>query len=278
MLANSVSLIDFIGQSIVLMILVSVVLYLLTKYINKAIINLIGQRSFFSLASIGVVIHESSHFIMCYLFNHRVTEVKFFDFDKYSGTLGYVRHNYRVDSIFQMSGNFFIGVAPILGGGLTLYLINLFLPSDLLIIKAQSLTTEFMNQSPGLASYLSAWSHSLPIMAESLWQDVQSYPLVTFVYIFLTGSVALHMFPSAKDFESSFVGLITLIIVVFGTVSAFAPTIVPIGTFINTICTAVLTLIAAGIVSATLLLLCLLPIMIVSYIVGRSGVTTSEHA
>ena len=48
--------------------------------------------------------------------------MKLFDPDPETGTLGYVQHTYESSSLYQMAGNFFIGIGPILLGSALIYL------------------------------------------------------------------------------------------------------------------------------------------------------------
>ena len=79
---------------------------------------------------IGTPVHELSHAFMCLLFGHKVHEIKMYNFKKKSKTLGYVSHSYVKRNLYQQMGNFFIGVSPILAGGLVVTgLVRLLTPS-----------------------------------------------------------------------------------------------------------------------------------------------------
>ena len=84
--------------------------------------SLFGGRNFIRyFAIIGVPIHELGHAFFCLVFRHRITEIRLFRPDPDTGTLGYVRHTYNVNSFYQQVGNFFIGIGPIFSGGLVIF-------------------------------------------------------------------------------------------------------------------------------------------------------------
>ncbi|MBC2582255.1 M50 family metallopeptidase [Clostridium sp. DJ247] len=89
------------------------------------------QRSFGSKAVmitgfIGVPIHELSHAMFALLFGHKVTEIKLLQKPDEKGVMGYVQHSYNQRSIYQQIGNFFIGVAPIFGGVISIIVLMRF--------------------------------------------------------------------------------------------------------------------------------------------------------
>ena len=268
----------FIGPSVVFILILSVVLYLVTKYVNIFLFKMVGSTIFHAIASIGVIIHESSHFVACYLFNHRVTEVQFFSVDRYTNTLGFVRHQYRVDSIFQIVGNFFIGIAPLIGGGLMLFLLFEFVFNSLFLNEQLSLATAAMSNSNGLTSYLEAFVHSLPTLSTAIWLDLNSNPLMTSMCIVMCGSIALHMFPSGKDLESSAVGIIALLLLIAGLVLTFEPLIAPLAKGINEVMSALVGFISIGVLSAAIVIATLLPVFLLRFLVKRLSAPKSQHA
>lgn len=82
-----------------------------------------GPNAVMITGFIGVPIHELSHAIFALLFRHSITDIKLLQKPDQSGTLGYVKHSYNPNSIYQQIGNFFIGIGPILGGLTSLILL-----------------------------------------------------------------------------------------------------------------------------------------------------------
>ncbi|MBK5243328.1 hypothetical protein [Clostridium sp.] len=75
-----------------------------------------GWKAVAITAIIGVPIHEVSHAIFCFIFGHKIVKVVLLQKRDENGVLGYVNHSYNPNSLYQQIGNFFIGIAPILGG------------------------------------------------------------------------------------------------------------------------------------------------------------------
>ncbi|MGY0276604.1 hypothetical protein [Limosilactobacillus fermentum] len=67
---------------------------------------------------IGIIIHELSHLIVALLFRHQIKGVALLRIPRPNDgdtSLGYVQHAGQTTSLYQRSGNFFIGVAPLIG-------------------------------------------------------------------------------------------------------------------------------------------------------------------
>lgn len=73
-----------------------------------------GRFAYYSIHFIGVVVHESAHYIACRLFGHRVKEVALFK--PRAGSMGYVTHQFKHFSPRAVIGCFFVGFAPLLSG------------------------------------------------------------------------------------------------------------------------------------------------------------------
>ncbi|WP_254171561.1 ACT domain-containing protein [Clostridioides difficile] len=93
---------------------------------NKFIFSSFGKTGIIVTGAIGTFVHELSHLIMCLIFMHKINSVKFFRpiESKNDGILGYVSHSYKKDNLYQSIGNFFIGIAPIIGGTMKFYSIT----------------------------------------------------------------------------------------------------------------------------------------------------------
>ena len=80
---------------------------------------------------IGTPVHELSHALMCVLFGHTVKKISMFGDSRRSRTLGYVEHTYYRGNLYHQIGNFFIGISPVLAGGLVILLLVRVLTPDI---------------------------------------------------------------------------------------------------------------------------------------------------
>ena len=70
---------------------------------------------------LGCSVHELSHAFFAIIFGHKITEVELFKPNSDGESLGHVSHSYNKKSIYQKIGNFFIGISPLLSGGIILF-------------------------------------------------------------------------------------------------------------------------------------------------------------
>ena len=95
------------------------------SFCNRLFYDCLGNTAFSIVRFSGIVgtpVHELSHALMCLLFGHRITKMQIYNFKKRSKTLGYVEHTYNKRNLYHQIGNFFIGIAPIVVGGLAVTL------------------------------------------------------------------------------------------------------------------------------------------------------------
>jgi len=154
---------------------------------------------------IGTPIHELSHAFFCVLFGHKIIAIKLFQIDETSGCLGFVNHQYNKRNIYQVIGNFFIGIAPIIGGSCVIILLFWLLVPE---VFADIVTTNTVLLSgQGLADYFKCIETDLAAffseMSSPLW----------WLFVFISGFISLHMTLSKADIKSSWLGGIIFLLV-----------------------------------------------------------------
>lgn len=188
----------------------------LISLINRFFYRSTGQGRAVCLATglIGTPIHELSHAAMCILFCHRITDMKLYSPDESNGILGYVNHSYNRRNPYQVTGNYFIGVAPILAGTAFLYfLIRLLLPA------AFTETEEYLAEFAGItASGFSAglFSYFFAVIGgilKSLFTI--DFGVKTVIFLAVCLCVSLHMNLSAADIRSSLGALPIIAVMLF---------------------------------------------------------------
>ena len=156
---------------------------------------------------VGTPIHELSHALFCILFGHKITAMRLWSPGAEGGNLGFVTHTYRKRNLWHQLGNFFIGVAPILGGGAVLYLLLLLLLPDA--------AGAVFAVSPGAPSLeVGALLSGLLDRALSVFRALLSPSHFLrwhwYLYLFLAVLIILHMEISASDLRSGLWGFLFL--------------------------------------------------------------------
>lgn len=160
---------------------------------------------------VGTPIHELSHALMCIIFGHKITDMRLYNPSSKDGTLGYVSHTYKKRNIYHQIGNFFIGVAPVLLGGIVIILLlALFLPDafDTISSEIDTLSTANLDSVPVLEFFSFVGTAIAAIFSgESLatWQG--------WVFIILALTISTHMEMSGADIKSGLRGLAFLLVV-----------------------------------------------------------------
>ena len=198
------------------------VLTLIVNYastlLQQRALRTIGRGWYLGLFGwLGTIIHELGHAFFCLIFRHKITEMKLFDPDPETGTLGYVQHTYETSSLYQLAGNFFIGIGPILLGTALIYLF-LYLLLGLNPFK-------FVINNGLTGSNIYSWS-TLAQLLQNLWTSLTA--LVTgifsrhnfsiwqlYVYIYLTFTLGSSIILSPSDFKGAFKGLSIILAAIF---------------------------------------------------------------
>lgn len=175
------------------------------------------QRSFGSnvvmiTAVIGVPIHELSHAIFAILFGHKVNDIKLFQKPDENGVMGYVDHSYNKRNIYQQIGNFFIGIAPIFGGAISIITLMYFLvPKSYnqfihILIKSINVTT--LNEK-NIVGILSTYGELIKNIFSPQNLNNPSF----YIFLFVAIAISSHMSLSYADIKGASKGLIAIFLV-----------------------------------------------------------------
>ncbi len=93
----------------------------------KSLERSFGGKGVYFVAWLGTPIHELGHAVFCLIFTHKITEIQFFRPDPVTGTLGYVYHQWNRSNPWQVLGNLFIGIGPVILGCVALFVTFYFL-------------------------------------------------------------------------------------------------------------------------------------------------------
>ena len=173
---------------------------------------------------IGVPLHELSHLLMARLFGHRIVAWKIFDPDPSTGTLGYVWHAYRRRNLWQLAGNLFIGMAPLLSGVAVLLLCMAWMAPSVRGFVLPPVPSLPMPARLADWAHARVWlalaacvGHSLLIWTANIWR---MRTLWLPVQVYLCIAVASHSAPSQRDLVSSFTG--AMVVLAFAAVAVVA--------------------------------------------------------
>lgn len=157
----------------------------------------IGVRGYLLLFGwLGTAVHELSHAAMAVLFRHKIDGIKLFRISPKDNNLGFVRHRHDNDSIYQRSGNFFIGVAPVVIGALVIWLAALLLAPGILPDHAT------IGTAKSIGGFLSAW---ISVLAGFL-QTKNFKQMEFYLFLYLLFAIGSAMKLSAADLKGAGTG------------------------------------------------------------------------
>jgi len=194
-------------------ILLALILNFETSLIQNRAVKTLGRGWYLGLFGwLGTIVHELGHAIFCVIFRHKITDIKLFRPDPATGTLGYVKHSYNRANLYHLTGNFFIGIGPILLGMAIIYLFSWWL----LGINHHNLSSSFSSVSCQLNSWNSLrellqalWNSSGYLFTEIFsWKHIASWQLYIFIYLVFAIGTSITLSPS--DIKAAMKGFIVI--------------------------------------------------------------------
>jgi len=195
-----------------MIILIGLLLGVMRTYSNKNFQRTFGSNAVMITAFIGVPIHELSHAIIAILFGHKINDIKLLQKPDENGVMGYVNHSYNKNSIYQQIGNFFIGIAPIFGGAISIITLMYFvIPKAYnqfiyILFKNIHVTTLNVTIIEGIIS-----SYGGLIKAIFLLKNFEN-PFF-YVFLFISICISCHMSLSYADLKGAYRGLIVIFLI-----------------------------------------------------------------
>jgi hypothetical protein len=194
----------------------ALVMNYVSGFVERRAIFVMGRGWYLGLFGwIGTIVHELSHAFFCLVFGHKITEMKLFAPDPKTGVLGYVNHSYNPKSIYQVLGNFFIGISPIIFGTVIICLLC-YLLLDLNLVNTTS-GSNFISSDPGswdaflrLAGSLWHSSESFLIAIYS-WHNLSSWQLYVFTYLSFAVGSSITLSPA--DIRGAWKGFVVILVV-----------------------------------------------------------------
>lgn len=173
-----------------------------------------GRKALMVTGFIGVPIHELSHALAALIFAHRITELKLLQRPDEQGIMGYVRHSYKQNSLYQQAGNFFIGIAPIFGG--TLCIIA---AMRILLPEAFGRVLVLVSNAPDLGTwkkdaFVSAAKAYFEMLRTIFTADNLKNPCL-YLFLFLVVCISAHISLSTADMRGALKGLWVILLLFF---------------------------------------------------------------
>ncbi len=169
-----------------------------------ALLGNAGYKTLLITGIVGTPIHELSHALMCLLFGHKITEIKLYDPNSGDGSIGHVSHSYNPKNLYHQVGNFFIGIAPILGGGAMLLLLMWLLVPDIFWNVGYVLTT--LRQMEGFAELCGAVGRVIVYIFD--FSNAANWRW--WLFIILSLMISSHMELSGADIKGGVKGFLML--------------------------------------------------------------------
>lgn len=194
------------------LLIFGVIIRVLKGRIDDILLYDFGPVPYYCFSFIGTPIHEASHLIASFVFRHKIKRFSLFSPDS-SGRLGFVEHAYDPNSLYQRIGCFFIGIAPIAGGCMVLFVLTrLFLPHyafpEGAALAAPGLLR--IDSTHHVWQIILALKHDVVAIMASIWMNPPPMTWRTLLYIFLVVGIGSHMFPSSADFAGMLPGILVL--------------------------------------------------------------------
>jgi hypothetical protein len=205
------------GQIIILLgpcLLLTFLMSMIAGAVQRLACRCMGVPVYLGLFGwLGTAVHELGHAVFHLLFGHRIVEIKLFDPDPRTGTLGYVKSLYKRHSPYQRIGIFFAGIGPILFGTLVIYVSYLFLVQpDIVYAQTVGGGAGFDTSRPQLEAFISGVSRSSLAILGSLFDPANLLNWKFYLFVYIAFAVGSSIQLSGPDIEGAISGFSTLVV------------------------------------------------------------------
>jgi hypothetical protein len=183
-------------------------IHFLSHLTFKSLEKALGSKGTYLVAWLGTPIHELGHALFCVIFLHRIEEIRFFKPDPATGTLGYVYHRWSRTNPWQVLGNFFIGIGPVVLGSAVLWATFYFLVPD--SYRAWDSVTSLINKidsNSSIGSYVAVFQGSSLAMVRLIFTLPNLAEWRFWVFLYLSICVASNIRLSPADARGALSGL-----------------------------------------------------------------------
>lgn len=174
-----------------------------------------GRNLFlYGFSWLGCSFHELSHAFFALIFGHKINEIALFEPNNNGESLGHVSHSYNKRSFYQKTGNFFIGIGPLLAGGIVMFIIIILLFKFNITKLSSFRITSHVFTDISLLQHIaiSVWS-GLLFCFNMLFTGTGSVWWKSVLVIYVLYSTGSSMTLSKSDVGSAFLGFLWVIVI-----------------------------------------------------------------
>lgn len=201
-LSTGIQILVILGPLLILSFLMNLV----AGGTEKLAYSTMGEKLFLGIFGwLGTTVHELGHALFCVLFRHKITEMKLFNPHSEDGSLGHVNHTYNPESSYQVIGNFFIGIGPILLGATSLFLTFFFLfEINLIDLKpAMVVSIDNFKSIDALLNFAVVNLQSALNILQYLWESDRVLWWKVLLFAYLLFSIGSSITLSKPDIEGA---------------------------------------------------------------------------
>ncbi len=179
------------------LLVMALLMNLISGILTNIGVRIFGYHGFvYVFKWLGTSIHELGHAFFAILFGHRIKRIRLFDPKATGGSFGFVEHTWKKGNIYQETGNFFIGIGPVLFGSAALtgsaFLIFRFGLND---VNSVPVTPEIFSSSAALKSFgqgmMAGLTDLLRLILSGPGSNWPKILLFSYLLLSIGGSVAL---------------------------------------------------------------------------------------
>ncbi|WP_028313737.1 M50 family metallopeptidase [Desulfatibacillum aliphaticivorans] len=178
--------------------------------------NLLGRKLYLAAFGwLGVSVHELGHAVMCLLFGHKINKLQLFAPDQKSGTLGAVNHSFNPRNPYQVVGNFFIALGPVILGVAVIWAAAHFLlPHGIASLDISVKWSDFRSLDSFLRLAASSWDAAKDMLddlfTKAVWSQWQTW-VFTYILICVGSGISL----SWSDISGGIEGFLAFFVLLF---------------------------------------------------------------
>ncbi len=199
------------------LLLLTMVMDIIARLTVRLSYQIMGERVYLYIFGwLGTAVHELGHALFALIFGHKIEKIKLFTPNS-GKSLGHVEHRYSSKNPYQTSGNFFIGIGPVLLGAILLFLVSFFLfkinvfriaEENGIVISFEIFTSFETLKSTGINIGKGITEYVKFVFTNTNW-----WKTVLFFYLFY--SVGSSMRLSTTDIKSTFRGFLYMVLLLF---------------------------------------------------------------